>query len=67
MDKKYIRKGKDITFEHDKTTFIIHTDGIKRKKLLKVAKLIKKAKQSPETLLTALEEAGIKVSVEEKW
>lgn len=65
MDKKYERKGNDILFEYDGKTFIIHTDGIKRKKLLKVAKLMKKAKQSPETLLSALEEAGIKVSVEE--
>ena len=50
MDKKYERRGNDILFEHDGKTFIIHTDGIKRKKLLKVTKIMKKAKQSPETL-----------------
>lgn len=44
MDKKYERKGNDILFEHDGKTFIIHTDGIKRKKTFKGRKTYEKGK-----------------------
>ena len=42
MDTNFQRKGNDIIFEHEGQAFVIHTDGVKKKKLLKLAKLMKK-------------------------
>lgn len=61
----YRKEGSDIVIEHEGKTFYVHTNGIKRKKLLKVAKVMKKHKDSAEILTQALQEAGISVSVKE--
>ena len=61
----YRKEGNDIIIEHEEKTFIIHTAGVKKKKLLKVVKVMKKHNDSPEILTQALQDAGISVSVKE--